>query len=82
VQIPVRTDRLDLSRTRLIDECNRLGLAIDYWVINHPAQAERLLARGADGIFTDDTRALARVFARSPRAAAWRARHATASGQR
>lgn len=82
VQIPVRTDWLDLSRARLIDKCHRLGLAVDYWVINDPAQAERLLARGADGIFTDDTRALARVFARSPRTAAWRARHATASGQR
>ena len=38
--------------------------------------AARLLARGADGIITDDTRALATVFARSPRTAAWRARHA------
>lgn len=76
VQIPVRAGRLDLSTGRLIDKCHRLGLAVDYWVIDDPAEAARLLARGADGIITDDTRALATVFASSPRTAAWRARHA------
>jgi glycerophosphoryl diester phosphodiesterase len=76
VQIPVRSGWLDLGTVRLIDKCHRLGLAVDYWVINEPAEAERLLARGADGIITDDTRALARVFASSPRTRAWRARHA------
>lgn len=76
VQIPVRSDRLDLSTARLIDKCHRLGLAVDYWVINDPTEAERLLERGADGIITDDTRALAQIFARSSRTPAWRARHA------
>lgn len=79
VQIPVRAGWLDLARARLIDKCHRLGLAVDYWVIDDPAEAERLLARGADGIFTDDTRALARVFASSPHTSAWRERHAVAS---
>ena len=75
VQIPPRSGRHDLSTARLIDKCHRLGLAVDYWVINDPTEAERLLARGADGIITDDTRALARVFASSPHTSAWRARH-------
>jgi glycerophosphoryl diester phosphodiesterase len=79
VQIPFRSDWLDLSTARLIDKCHRLGLSVDYWVIDDPAEAERLLARGADGIITDDTRALARVFASSPHTAAWRKRHAMAS---
>ena len=77
VQIPMRSGRLDLSTARLMDKCHRLGLAVDYWVVNDPAEAELLLERGADGIITDDTRALARVFASSPRTAAWRARHST-----
>jgi glycerophosphoryl diester phosphodiesterase len=75
VQIPVRSGRFDLSTARLIDKCHGLGLAVDYWVIDDPLEAERLLDRGADGIITDDTRTLARVFAKSPRTAAWRARH-------
>jgi glycerophosphoryl diester phosphodiesterase len=80
VQIPVRSDWLDLSTARLIDKCHGLGLAVDYWVINDPSEAERLLARGADGIITDDTRALASVFAASPHTAAWRARHPKVDG--
>lgn len=80
VQIPVRSGRLDLSTARLIDKCHRLKLAVDYWVINDPPEAELLLARGADGIITDDTRTLARLFASSPHTAAWRARHGTAHG--
>lgn len=76
VQIPVRSGFLDLGTARLIDKCHRLGLAVDYWVVDDPIEAERLLARGADGIITDDTRALARLFASSPRTSAWRARHA------
>jgi len=79
VQIPVRSGWLDLSTARLIDKCHRLGLAVDYWVIDDPTEAERLLARGADGIITDDTRTLARVFASSPHTAAWRERHALPS---
>jgi glycerophosphoryl diester phosphodiesterase len=79
VQIPPSSGRFDLSTARFIEKCHRLGLAVDYWVINEPAEAELLLARGADGIFTDDTRAIARVFASSPHTAAWRTRHAAAS---
>jgi glycerophosphoryl diester phosphodiesterase len=77
VQIPVRSGRLDLSTRRLIDKCHRLGLSVDYWVIDDPAGAELLLERGADGIITDDTRALARLFASSPHTPSWRARHPT-----
>jgi glycerophosphoryl diester phosphodiesterase len=50
---------------------------VDYWVVNDPAQAERLLELGADGIVTDDPRAMARLFARSPFTGAWRERHST-----
>jgi glycerophosphoryl diester phosphodiesterase len=79
VQIPVRSGWLDLSTARLIDKCHRLGLAVDYWVVDDPVEAEQLLARGADGIITDDTRTLARLFATSSHTSAWRARHPAAS---
>ena len=41
---------------------HRRGLAVDYWVINDPAQARRLLQRGADGIVTDDVASMGDVF--------------------
>ena len=39
-----------------------LGVRVDFWTINDPAQARRLLALGADGVMTDDPRAIAPVF--------------------
>ena len=75
-QIPTRSGPLDLTRPGLLDKCRALGLALDYWVINEPEEARLLLQRGADGIITDDTRALVQVFASAPQTSAWRARHA------
>src|SRR5690606_17441184 len=74
-QIPTRAGRLDLTKARFIGKCHRVGIAVDYWVINDAKRAERLLDLGADGIMTDDPRAIAPIFARSPRTDAWRARH-------
>jgi glycerophosphoryl diester phosphodiesterase len=76
VQVPTRSGRIDLSSPRFIDKCHALNLAVDYWVIDAPDEARGLLDRGADGIITDDTRALAHVFATSSRTRAWQARHA------
>jgi glycerophosphoryl diester phosphodiesterase len=75
VQIPVRYGVLALDRPALIDKLHALGLALDYWVVNDADEAQRLLARGADGIVTDDVRAMAQLFASSPHAHSWRARH-------
>jgi len=62
-QLPVRVSVLDLGTRRLIDKCHALGLRVDYWTVNDPAEATRLLDAGADGIMTDDPAALAPVFA-------------------
>ncbi|HVJ15569.1 MAG TPA: glycerophosphodiester phosphodiesterase family protein [Polyangiaceae bacterium] len=75
VQIPTHSGPIDLSGAAFIERCHRLGLRVDYWVINDPAQAAMLLERGADGIFTDDVAAIAPVFAASPKSVAWRQRH-------
>jgi glycerophosphoryl diester phosphodiesterase len=61
-QIPPRSGPFDLSRRALIEKCHRLGLAVDYWVINDPGEAKRLLEAGADGIITDDPRTIAAAF--------------------
>jgi glycerophosphoryl diester phosphodiesterase len=62
-QLPVRVGPLVLASRRLIDKCHDLGMAIEFWTINDPVEAERLLALGADGIMTDDPAAIAPVFA-------------------
>lgn len=62
VQVPVRYGPLRFDTERFISKCHRLGLRVDFWTINDPAEAERLLALGADGIMTDDPRRLRSVF--------------------
>jgi glycerophosphoryl diester phosphodiesterase len=63
-QIPVKVGPLRLATRRFIDKCHAVGLRVDFWTINDPAEAEQLLALGADGIMTDDPAAIAPVFAR------------------
>lgn len=64
VQVPPRARGLRLDTPGFVAKCHALGLRVDYWTINDPAEAERLLALGADGIMTDDPAAIAPVFAR------------------
>ncbi len=73
-QIPARSGGLDLGSPSFIAKCHRLGLKIDYWVINHATEAARLLDNGADGIITDDVASIAEVFGASERTTAWRDR--------
>jgi glycerophosphoryl diester phosphodiesterase len=75
LQIPTEARPLNLTRPRLLEKCRKIGLPVDYWVINDASEAKRLLELGADGIMTDDTRAIAAVFAESGRTEAWRRRH-------
>jgi len=61
-QIPVRSGVVRLDRSTLIDRCRRLGIRADYWVVNDPDAARRLLDAGATGIMTDDPARLVPVF--------------------
>jgi glycerophosphoryl diester phosphodiesterase len=61
-QIPVSAGPVRLDRAPFIARCHRLGMRVDFWTINDPADAARLLALGADGIMTDDPAAIAPVF--------------------
>ena len=53
-QIPTRTGPFPLDTPRLLEKLRRLGLAVDFWTINDPDDARRLVRLGADGIMTDD----------------------------
>jgi glycerophosphoryl diester phosphodiesterase len=63
VQIPTRSGPIQLATPAFIQKCHDLGLRVDFWTINDPGEARRLLAMGADGIMTDDPAAMAPVFA-------------------
>jgi glycerophosphoryl diester phosphodiesterase len=64
VQIPPRARGLRLDTPGFVRKCHALGLRLDYWTINDPEEAGRLLTLGADGIMTDDPAAIAPVFKR------------------
>lgn len=62
VQIPLRAGPLRLDTARVVSRVHALGLRLDYWVVNDPDVARRLLALGADGLVSDDPRAIAVAF--------------------
>jgi glycerophosphoryl diester phosphodiesterase len=62
-QIPVRSGPVVLARPAFLAKCHALGMRVDFWTINDPAEARRLVELGADGIMTDDPRAIAPVIA-------------------
>ena len=61
-QVPMHAGPLHLDRPGFIDKCHQLGIRFDFWTINQPADATRLLSLGADGIMTDDPAAILPVF--------------------
>lgn len=67
-QVPVAAGPITLAGPRVLARCRAVGLRVDVWTVNAPAEAERLLAIGVDGLMTDDPRTIAPVVA------AWRAR--------
>jgi glycerophosphoryl diester phosphodiesterase len=61
--IPVEHSGIRLDGARFIKRCRDLGLRVDYWVVDDPEEARRLLDRGATGIMSDDPAVIAPVFA-------------------
>ena len=47
---------LSLGRPWVVARMKALGLAVDFWTVDDPALAVRLVALGADGIMTNDPR--------------------------
>jgi glycerophosphoryl diester phosphodiesterase len=69
-QVPPRVGPVVMASRGFIAKCHALGLRVDFWTIDDPAEAERLLDLGADGLMTDDPAAIAPVLARRRRRAA------------
>lgn len=65
VQIPVKVGPLRLDTARFLAKMHALDIAVDYWVINDPAQGAQLLARGADGLMSDNPKRLAPLLRQS-----------------
>jgi glycerophosphoryl diester phosphodiesterase len=61
-QVPVNAGPIRFDRPAFIAKCHNLGLRVDFWTIDDRAEAERLLALGADGIMTNDPVALMPLF--------------------
>jgi glycerophosphoryl diester phosphodiesterase len=53
-QIPTHAGPLNFATPRTLEKLRQLGLHVDYWTINDPDEARRLVALGVDGIMTDD----------------------------
>jgi glycerophosphoryl diester phosphodiesterase len=62
-QIPLLAYGLRLDTRACIARLHSAGVRVDFWTVDDPAEARRLLALGADGIMTDDAAAIAPVFA-------------------
>jgi glycerophosphoryl diester phosphodiesterase len=61
-QVPVAHGALRFDRPTFLAKCHSLGLRVDYWVVDDPAEAKRLLDLGADGIMTNDPAAIRPLF--------------------
>ncbi len=62
-QVPTHQGPIRFDRTTFAAKCHSLGLRLDFWTIDDPTEAQRLLAIGADGIITNDPAAVKPVFA-------------------
>jgi len=61
-QIPTLARGITLATPSRIAKLHALDVRVDFWTINDVEQARRLLAMGADGIMSDDPRAIAPAF--------------------
>ncbi|MEU4243663.1 glycerophosphodiester phosphodiesterase [Actinoplanes sp. NPDC026619] len=62
-QVPVRHGALRVVDRAFLRCCHRSGLQVHVWTIDSPAEIDRLLDLGVDGIMTDDLTALRDTYA-------------------
>ncbi len=53
LQLPERVGRVQVVNPGLVDRVRRAGMATHVWTVNDPADMERLLDWGVDGVITD-----------------------------
>jgi glycerophosphoryl diester phosphodiesterase len=61
-QVPPRVGRTPLVTEAFLATAHSLGLQVHVWTVNDPAEMERLLDLGVDGIITDEIKALRDVM--------------------
>lgn len=61
-QVPVAQGAVRFDRPTFLAKCHSIGLRVDFWVVDDPAEARRLLGLGADGIMTNDPAAIRSAF--------------------
>jgi len=61
-QVPVSFRGIPIVNARFVTRLHRLGLAVHVWTIDDPAEMNRLLDLGIDGIMTDRLQVLLDVF--------------------
>lgn len=64
LQVPERRGRLQVLSPRLLARAHRAGLQVHVWTVDEPADIERLVAAGVDGLMTDRTDTLRAVLQR------------------
>ena len=52
-QVPVQRRGIPIVDAAFVRVCHNAGLAVHVWTIDKPAEMERLLDLGVDGIMTD-----------------------------
>jgi len=57
-QVPLSWGPVRFDSAWFVGKCHELGVLVDYWTINDADDAKRLVALGADGLFTDDPKLL------------------------
>jgi glycerophosphoryl diester phosphodiesterase len=62
VQVPVGQGAIRFDRPAFIAKCHSLGLRVDFWTVDDPTEAARLVSLGADGIMTNDPAAIRPVL--------------------
>ena len=63
-QVPVRWQRMPVVDRRFLAAAHRRSLPVHVWTVDDPAQMERLLDLGVDGIMTDRPAVLKEVLQR------------------
>ncbi len=61
-QLPHRLGPLHVTDRRLVRQAHRLAMQVHVWTIDEPAEIERLLDMGVDGIMTDSPETLKAVL--------------------
>ncbi len=63
-QVPLRWQRMPVVDRRFLDAAHRRSLPVHVWTVDEPAEMERLLDLGVDGIMTDRPAVLKDVLQR------------------